>query len=859
MHNLPYEMIRKYAIYVCIVKIRFSCLLSYVAGIISTMLMPFAACFLILQILFLVSISECLAARSHSGDKIVLKVYHLPMKEARNVAEKANWAVVQRFMELHPNIKLVGFRGLAAPGMDMEIGPLLAMAGGVAPDVLYVNFRISDSYIQQGSLYPLDDYLNEWAKEEDLSDKIYPPVWQVIKRQGHVWAIPFSTYVMVLMYRKDLFREAGLDPERPPQNWDELYEYAKKLTVPEKGQYGMAVTGGPRAAWWFMEFLWSAGADAVVDDGNDNWRAVFNDKNALTALKFYQKLGRGKWTRNGKTYRGVAYRDTDYFKLWELGKIGMMFGYMNDQTMVNINPNLVGIAPVPKGPAGIRGNELNCPMLGISSQIKDKRVRDAAWEYVKFYASDEAMRIRCKVYVESGYAKFIAPKYLRRFGYDQYLKEVPKGWEETFEEALRSGRPEPYGRNCENIYMELTPPLDAAWMSDDVNLQKELDKAVRHCNEKMIGRMDPAVQTVRRRVAGIVVLALFAFFGLVFRVVVGSFDRQDDLSKGKPMKSAKCHFSWPKFKRTLFAVVIMMPALVSVALWAYYPLARGSIMAFQDYKIVSGTRWVGLDNFAEVLFTPEVWHSFWNSIVFMLLSLGLGFFSPIILALMLHEIPRGKIFFRTLYYLPAVTTGLVIMFLWKFFYSPSPVGVLNRLLASINDSLLVHLNSLFAFLHVPTRIPLLQPQTWLQDPKLAMLCVVLPIIWAHVGPGSIIYLAALKGVPEEVYEAADLDGAGVLQKIRHITIPYLRPLIIINFVGAFIAAFRSFDFIFAMTGGGPLRATHVAGLEIWYNAFVYLRFGYAVAMAWLLGALLVSFTVFQLRILSRLEFKTAGA
>ncbi|MGB9586631.1 MAG: carbohydrate ABC transporter permease, partial [Armatimonadota bacterium] len=116
-----------------------------------------------------------------------------------------------------------------------------------------------------------------------------------------------------------------------------------------------------------------------------------------------------------------------------------------------------------------------------------------------------------------------------------------------------------------------------------------------------------------------------------------------------------------------------------------------------------------------------------------------------------------------------------------------------------------------------------------------------------------------KGVPEDVYEAADLDGAGVLQKIRHITIPYLRPLIIINFVGAFISAFRSFDFIFAMTGGGPLRATHVAGLEIWYNAFLYLKFGYAVAMAWLLGALLVSFTVFQLRILSRLQFKTAGA
>ncbi len=226
---------------------------------------------------------------------------------------------------------------------------------------------------------------------------------------------------------------------------------------------------------------------------------------------------------------------------------------------------------------------------------------------------------------------------------------------------------------------------------------------------------------------------------------------------------------------------------------------------------------------------------------------------------MLHEVPRGKILYRTLYYLPAVTTGLVIMFLWKFFYSPNPAGLLNRMLAGINDLVLSNLNSILAFLHIPGKIPLFEPQTWLGDPKLAMLCIVVPIIWAHVGPGSIIYLAALKSVPEDVYEAADLDGAGVLQKVRHITVPYLRPLIIINFIGAFIVAFRSFDFIFVMTGGGPMYATHVAGLEIWYNAFLYLKFGYAVAMAWLLGSLVVGFTVFQLRILSRLQFKAAGA
>ncbi len=785
-------------------------------------------------------------------DQIVLRVWALPLREDRSIPEKANWAIVQRFMELHPNIKLEGFRGISAPGLTQEVGPLLAMAGGVAPDVLYVNFRISDSYIQQKFLYPLDEYI---AKDPEVWKQIYEPVKPVIKRDGHVWALPFQTYVMALAYRKDLFRAAGLDPEHPPKDWNELYEYAQKMTIPEKGQYGMAMFAGPHASWWFIDFLWSAGGDAVRQKPDGSWYACFNDDAAVTALKFYQKLGRGKWTRNGKTYRGVAYRDTDYAKFWDLGKIGMTFTYLNDQMLATVNPNLVGIAPLPLGPTGIRGNELNCAMMGINATTKDKRVRDAAWEYIKFWASEEATRIRCKFYVEAGMARFIAPKYLKQYGYTQYLKEVPKGWAETLDEAVRSGQPEPYGHNCENIYAEMTPPLDKVWLTDNVNLKAELDSAVAHCNEKLMGVVPPDVMQFRRRVAAAVVVALFVLFTLVFRFVIRSFSRDYESSdSGKKGRRAK--INW---KRTIFVSLIMAPALISVAVWAYYPLARGSLMAFQDYKIIAGSKWIGLDNFSEVLFTPQVWKAFFNSFQFMLWMLGLGFFSPIILAMMLHEIPRGKVLYRTLYYLPAVTTGLVIMFLWKFFYNPSPAGLLNRILDSVNVGVLSHLNALMAMAHVPAKIPLFATQTWLGDPKLAMLCVVLPIIWANVGPGCIIYLAALKSIPEDVYEAADLDGAGVLSKIRNITVPYLRPLIIINFVGAFISAFRSFDFIFVMTGGGPMFATHVAGLEIWYNAFLYLKFGYAVSMAWLLGSLLVGFTVFQLRILSKLQFKTAGA
>jgi multiple sugar transport system permease protein len=138
-----------------------------------------------------------------------------------------------------------------------------------------------------------------------------------------------------------------------------------------------------------------------------------------------------------------------------------------------------------------------------------------------------------------------------------------------------------------------------------------------------------------------------------------------------------------------------------------------------------------------------------------------------------------------------------------------------------------------------------------------MICVIIPAIWAGVGPGCIIYLAALKSIPEDIYEAADLDGAGPWGKIRHVTLPYLKALIIINFVGAFIGAFKSWEGIFVMTGGGPNDATRVLGLHLWYSAFAYLKFGYATAMAWIIGSAMIGFTVYQLRILRRMRFTTA--
>ncbi|MBU4459783.1 MAG: sugar ABC transporter permease, partial [Verrucomicrobia bacterium] len=357
-------------------------------------------------------------------------------------------------------------------------------------------------------------------------------------------------------------------------------------------------------------------------------------------------------------------------------------------------------------------------------------------------------------------------------------------------------------------------------------------------------------------------------------------------------------------RRLVWVWILLAPALLTIVAWQYFPLARGSLMALLDYRIMGGSAWVGLDNFGDVLWDPEWWFSVWNSLRYSLLVIALTFLPPVGLAILLQEIPRGRVLFRVLFYLPAVLSGLVVTLLWKTFYDPTERGWLNALLLRVPAwgfllagglaawiclafarRLVLHRRPWAAAglafaglalmsLAISGAAPMLgradvpvwrrllltwpEPVRWLADSRTSMLACVLPMLWAGAGPGCLIYLAALKGVPDDLYEAAEIDGAGFADKILFVVVPVLRPLLTINFIGVFIGAWlHAGGHILAMTGGAA--GTEVAELHIFYKAFVFLQFGPATAMAWVLGSLLIGFTIQQLRMISRLEFRAAGA
>ena len=820
-----------------------------------------------------------------SDDEIVtIRVSDLTDPTQTSIDSRVANARLKAFHKKFPHIKVERATPLQIGGntRTMDMVPLMQIASNTSPDVIYVNFRKCDTFIRQDFLLPLDRFVDKLSQEE-LDRRVPKPIWPVIKRAGtdgevHVWAFPETPYIRAMLYRRDVFQEAGL-PDRTPRDWNELWEWSQKLTNVKEGKHAIHFgASDDTSAWDWMSFLWSAGGEAVIQDPNGKWICAFDSREAAVAAVFYAKLIKGPWTDSeGHLQHGVALTEADYSiaaRKFQLGQVAMKQEYLDFTKTTNYNPDLFGVGPVPLGPTGVRGSEFNSRMHGIYAGQKDPKIQEAAWNWIQFYTDPDGQKAVVDTLVSHGYGKMVNPILLERFGYDDYLRHVSPALKLAFESAVAGGKPEPYGKNCEQVYRMMGRPLGSVINSDVIQAaleagdeeaaiaeaQKLLAAGVAEANISMLGVLSEESRQLRRRVALAVTIVIAVVFALTFYRISKIFSPpQDDpgIAKGK----------W-QFGRYKFAYLLLIPALGTIALWKYYPLIRGALMAFQDYRVTSSeARWNGLDNFAEVLFDKNFHYAMWVTIKYALTFLTVGFFAPIILAILLQEVPRGKMIYRTLFYLPAVIAGLITMFLWKSFYAPGGIG--NKIMnggAEFANKIIefCKLDQVFAFFGADQffRFDTNHYNDWLSNPDLALLCIIVPVVWMSMGPGCLLYLAALKTVPDDLYEAANIDGAGVRRKIIHITLPSLKALIIINFIASFIAAFQASDYVLAMTGGGPYNpqgATEVVGLQIFYTAFGFLKFGTATAMAWLLGLMLIGFTVINLQRLRNMEFRTASA
>ncbi|HEU0242748.1 MAG TPA: sugar ABC transporter permease [Candidatus Limnocylindrales bacterium] len=268
----------------------------------------------------------------------------------------------------------------------------------------------------------------------------------------------------------------------------------------------------------------------------------------------------------------------------------------------------------------------------------------------------------------------------------------------------------------------------------------------------------------------------------------------------------------------------LLPALLPLLIFRVLPMVASVGVSLTEWNLLRPPVLVGLDNYLGLLGDKNFHRALVNTLYYMVGYLPLVLVGALATAVLLNSKLKGSSFFRGVYFLPVVTSWVVVALLWKWLLSPEG-GMVNYLLSLVG----------------------IDGPGWWTDRAWAMPSIILASAWKDLGFSMLILLAGLQNIPEHLYEAARIDGAGRWQRLRHITLPLLTPFIFFAMVLSMIGAFQVFDQVWIMTEGGPAGATTVVMEQVVKNAFKYGLMGEASAMSWVLFAIILAFTVVQLR------------
>ncbi|MBQ9308090.1 MAG: sugar ABC transporter permease [Clostridia bacterium] len=270
------------------------------------------------------------------------------------------------------------------------------------------------------------------------------------------------------------------------------------------------------------------------------------------------------------------------------------------------------------------------------------------------------------------------------------------------------------------------------------------------------------------------------------------------------------------------AILFLLPNLVGFLLFVVYPVFRAAIISLTNWNGFKQMDFVGVRNYVSLFSDSTFIISLQNTLIYTIVTVPLSIAFGIVMALLMNlKIPGIKVF-RTIYFLPQITSMIAIGLVWSLVLAK--YGPLNQILMALGNS---------------------DPPKWISSTKYALTSVEIVSIWRSMGYNAIIILAGLQGIDAVLYEAAKLDGANAWQSFVHVTIPMLSPTIFFCLVTQMISSFKVFDIIIAMTQGGPGRATNVLAYFVYNKSFVDSRFGYASAAAFIMFAIIMFFTAIQ--------------
>ena len=276
-----------------------------------------------------------------------------------------------------------------------------------------------------------------------------------------------------------------------------------------------------------------------------------------------------------------------------------------------------------------------------------------------------------------------------------------------------------------------------------------------------------------------------------------------------------------------WAMVFIAPWVLGFIVFMAYPLVASLFYSFCEYSVLSKPVWIGLGNYADLVDDDVFRLALKNTFIFAAFSLPLGMLFSLALAALLHVSAVGRTTFRSIYFLPSLVPVVANAIVWMWMF-----------------------NGEFGLLNYALRVVGIQGPNWLGDTTWAMPALIFMGFWG-VGQSIVIFLAAFQEVPVEMYEAAELDGAGMWDKFRRVTLPLISPVLYFQLIMGIIGVLQVFAAPFIMTSGGPARATYFYTLYLYDNAFRFLRMGYACAMAWILFIIILVLTWLATRLSSK--------
>lgn len=271
-------------------------------------------------------------------------------------------------------------------------------------------------------------------------------------------------------------------------------------------------------------------------------------------------------------------------------------------------------------------------------------------------------------------------------------------------------------------------------------------------------------------------------------------------------------------------LAFLLPALLVFGVFQWYPIVFNVLLGFQNYTPGFEPTWTGLDNFTAILADPQLPQAGWNTLIFVGLGLVIGYLVPVVAAIMMGEIRRGKGFFRLAIYMPRIIPGIALYVIWRWIFDPQ-FGLANQVLGLVGVG----------------------PQGWLLDEGQVMVSLVIMSTWANFGGTAILYMATLTSVSTELYEAAELDGANFWQRIRSVTLPSLSSTMRLLLILQLIGTFQVLQEPFVMTGGGPAGASTTLMYLVYNYAFVNAEFGKAGALGTLIFVFLLVLSVLYVK------------